>query len=110
MPQFAKFDWHESKPETISAFLTVKNKCFKDADKNEYLLGGTYHLFIAHMYKGQKDKDFFYLTLHRNSSIRKFRKHNFESIEYNKLFVSGKTVKEVIDKLQGCFDNGYDFV
>lgn len=113
MPEFAGFVWTipEAGSTNAHAHLVVKNECFKDSEKNEYLLGGTYSLFVAHMYAGQKGKEFFYLTLCRHSKMRIFRKHNFEEIEYNKIFASGNTVKKIMKSLNGYFTNcNYKFL
>lgn len=105
MPEFAGFTWKmpEADSTNASALLTVKNETFKDSEKNEYLLGGSYHLFIAHMYAGEKGKEFFYLTLSRKSKMRTFRKHNFEELEYNKIYASGNTVNKIMKSLKGYF-------
>ena len=107
MPELKGFEWSEIESgETVYAKLNIENESFKKHG-DEYLLGGFYGLFIAHMYKGQKGRGFFYITLSRPCKLRTFRKHKFEDIEYNKLFASGKTVKEVIRSFKEYFEKGY---
>jgi len=108
MPEFKNFEWNELKEDNTYASMKVENRSFKDSGKNEYLLGGSYGLFIAHMYKGEKGKEFFYLTLSRQSKRRNFRKHDFHSVEWNKVFASGKSVEAVVNDLKESFENGYD--
>jgi hypothetical protein len=56
------------------------------------------------MYKGQKDKEFFYILLYRGGFVRHFRKHQFNAVEYNKVFASGNSVKKVVANLKAPFD------
>jgi hypothetical protein len=102
MPEMAGFAWDESSSTSLHAFLPIEAETFKDSDKNEYRLGGHYSLFIAHMYKGE-DREFFYMILCRNSEMRCFRKHRFEKLEYNKVFSSGSSVKELMKSFKGYF-------
>ncbi|MEK6829805.1 MAG: hypothetical protein AABY15_06825 [Nanoarchaeota archaeon] len=104
MPQMKGFEFHKEFDATnASAFLRIEPKQFKDKNGNEYRLGGTYHLFIAHMYAGQKGKEFFYMTLSRKSQLRFFRKHRFDDIEHNKIYSSGNTVKKLMKSFKGYF-------
>ena len=84
---------------------------FKDSGKNEYRLGNNYSLFLAHMYpeqlEGQPD-EFFYAIIARNSEMRNFRKRHFHKIEYNKRFISGSTVKEMVNQFKELFNDDHD--
>jgi len=108
MPQFKDFECSEAEDSNVHATMKVDTKTFKDSGKNEYRLGGFYSLFISHMYAGEKDKEFFYLILSRPSSRRNFRCHNFHSVEWNKVFASGKSVEVIMKDLKESFENGYD--
>jgi hypothetical protein len=115
MPQFSGFTWTEDsviqKALDSSKFATMPtaSREFKDSEKREYKLNGPYAIFIAHMYEGEVGKEFFYILVYRKGEVREFRKHNFYGIEYNKIYVSGKTVEEVVNNLQERFDQGYEF-
>ena len=90
-------------PTETSQFGTIKiaPKHFKDKNKNEVILSGTYYLFIAHMYKNStKMTEFFYLTFYNSGSQRDYRRRTFYPIEYNKLFVSGSSVESIIEELK----------
>ena len=116
MPQFGAFSWHDEPliqnvmGSSKFATMPVKPRSFKDVEKNEYRLNQPYAIFIAHMYEGDKGKEFFYILVYRKGQVRNFRKKNFNDIEFNKICVTGKTVEEVVNSLQEKFDNGYDFV
>jgi len=97
-----------SEPSIDSQFgtITVPTRHIKDGRKNELKLGGSYSLFVAHMYKDDAKMDeFFYLSFYRKAEQRDFRRHSFYSIEYNKIFVTGNSVDEIMrnfeDKLIG---------
>jgi len=92
-----------SEANTDSQFgtITVPTRHIKDGRKNELKLDSFYSLFVAHMYKDDAKMDeFFYLTFFRKAEQRDFRKHSFYPIEYNKIFVSGNSVKEIISELK----------
>jgi len=108
MPELKDFVWSETETESAYASMKVENRIFKDSGKNEYMLGNFYSLFIAHMYAGQEGKEFFYLIIDRPSKRRNFRKHDFHSLEWNKVFASGKTVEAIVKDLKEKFENGYD--
>lgn len=108
MPQFSKFEWLGDKDNF--ATMEVSSRTFRDENRSEVKLLSPYLIFIAHMYEGQADKEFFYILVWRKGQVREFRKHNFNDIEFNKIYVSGKTIKEVVSNLQEKFDNGYEFV
>ncbi len=80
--------------------IKVEPKQFKDSGKNEYILGNAYNIFIAHMYEGEKDKEFFYVLIYRQSKRRNYRAKTFHDIEYNKIYASGKTVELIINNLK----------
>ena len=84
-------------------FIGVEPRHFLDKNKNELKLGCSYSLFVAHMYKDRDDmEEFFYLIFCRKGEQRDYRrhKHNFYGIEYNKIFVSGKNVNEVVSNFK----------
>jgi len=88
-----------SEPKKDSQFgtINVPYKHIKDGNKNELILGLNYQLFVAHMYEdNDKMEEFFYLTFFREAQQRDYRKHSFNSVEYNKIFVSGKSVDEIL--------------
>lgn len=110
MSEFKNFEWGKvSDIDSLYGTLSVEPRHFKDSKKDEYKVGTTYTIFIAHMYKGQKDKEFFYVLLYRGGFVRRFRKHQFNAVEYNKVFASGYSVKEVVSSLKEPFDLGYKF-
>jgi hypothetical protein len=77
--------------------IEVKPRHFKDANKNEVKLGSSYSLFVAHMYQDSTEMDeFFYLTFNRRGEQRDYRRRSFYGIEYNKIFVTGKSVDELM--------------
>ena len=97
-----------NEPSTDSQFGTIEVplRHIKDGQKNELKLGGFYSLFVAHMYKDDATMDeFFYLSFYRKAEQRDFRRHSFHPIEYNKIFVTGNSVDEIMrnfeDKLIG---------
>jgi len=83
----------------VSGIIPTNAISFKDANKNELMLSNKHFLFVAHMYK-DTSKEFFYLMLYRVGKKREYRKHNFNVIEHNKIFVTGKNVKSLIDGLK----------
>jgi len=90
-------------PSTDSQFGTIEVplRHIKDGQKNELKLGGFYSLFVAHMYKDDATMDeFFYLSFYRKAEQRDFRRHSFHPIEYNKIFVTGKSVDEIMSKFE----------
>lgn len=105
MPEFKDFKWHDkSDNESLSAFLQVAPRNFRDEhSKDQWKLEGHYHLFIAHMYAGQKGKEFFYLIVYRKGEVKPYRCRNVHTIEYNKIYASGNTVKKIIKSLRGYF-------
>jgi hypothetical protein len=110
MSEFKGFEWGKvSDIDSLYGTLSVEPRHFKDSKKDEYKVGSTYTIFIAHMYKGQKDKEFFYILLYRGGFVRHFRKHQFNAVEYNKLFASGNSVKAVVAKLKASFELDYKF-
>lgn len=110
LPQLKNFIFRDSEETNTFATLDVGSKHFKSSAKNEYRLGSFYSLFAAHMYKGEKGKEFFYMTISRKSEIRFYRHREFQEIEYNKIFASGNTVKKIIKSLKGYFDKGHEFL
>ena len=92
-----------SEPSVDSQFgtITVPNRHIKDGRKNELKLGGFYSLFVAHMYKDDdKMEEFFYLSFYRKATQRDFRRHSFYPIEYNKIFVTGNSVDELMNNFE----------
>ncbi len=79
--------------------INVPTRHFKDSGKNEYKLGDNYGLFVAHMYGGT-DKEFFYILFNRRAEKRDFRKHQFYTIEWNRIFASGYSVDKVLADLE----------
>jgi len=108
IPQLKDFKWIGNKENY--AILPVDARHFKDENKREFKLFEPYSIFIAHMYEGEVEKEFFYIIISRNGLVREFRKHDFCQVEFNKIYVSGKTAKEVAMNLQEKLDNGYSFV
>ncbi len=107
MPQFKDFKFGD---KDNYAIMEVSPRTFRDENKKEFKLLSPYSIFIAHMYEGEVGKEFFYILISRRALVREFRKHLYDSIEFNKIYVSGKTVEEVVSNLQEKFDNGYEFV
>ena len=92
-----------SEPSLESQFgtITVPTRHIKDGRKNELKLGGFYSLFVAHMYKDDdKMEEFFYLSFYRKAEQRDFRRHSFYGIEYNKIFVTGNSVDELMNNFE----------
>jgi hypothetical protein len=88
-----------NEPSTDSQFGTIDapKRHFKDANKNEVITSGRYNLFIAHMYKDSKEMDeFFYLSFYHKAEQRDYRRRSFYGIEYNKIFVTGHSVDEIM--------------
>ena len=107
IPLFKDFKWSEPKEDSHYGSLEVGNENFRDNGKDEYNLGFAYHIFVAHMYKGERGREFFYLIVHRPSTVREFRKHNAVDLEYNKIYASGSTVKKVVRPLEKYIEKGY---
>ena len=107
IPQLKDFVWDKDNFGIKEMLVTT----FKDSGKNEYRLGNNYSIFLAHMYpeqlEGQPD-EFFYVTLHRRSERRDFRRHSFYPIEFNRRFISGETVEIIYDKFVELFANDHD--
>ena len=92
-----------SEPSVDSQFgtITVPNRHIKDGRKNELKLDSAYNLFVAHMYKDDdKMEEFFYLSFYRKATQRDFRRHSFYPIEYNKIFVTGNSVDELMNNFE----------
>lgn len=95
-------DLQLDKPSESSQFGTIPmpHRHFRDREKNELKLDN-YNLFLAQMYKGSDTMDeFFYLSFYRSGTQRDFRKHSFYGVEYNRIFVSGKTIDILISRLE----------
>lgn len=105
-PFFNGFVFDDENPTNQFATKDVGYKTFKEC-KDEYKLSNKYHLFIAHMYKGDKKREFLYLILSRKATVRLFRKHKSFDVEYNKLFASGNTVDKLIKSLKKYIEQGY---
>ena len=86
---------------THHGVITVPSRTFKDSGKNEYNLGSSYYVFVAHMYEDCPDKEFFYITIARNATRRNFNCSTSHQIEWNKIYASGSTVKEAMEVLTG---------
>jgi hypothetical protein len=92
-----------SEPNSTNQYgtITVPTRHIKDGRKNELKLGGFYSLFVAHMYEDDdKMEEFFYLSFYRKAEQRDFRRHSFHSIEYNKIFVTGNSVDEIMSNFE----------
>jgi hypothetical protein len=92
-----------NEPTDSSQYGTIKvpTNHFKDKNKNEIRLTSFYSLFVAHMYKERTDmEEFFYLTFYHAGTQSDYRRRTWYGIEYNKIFVSGKTVDEIISQLE----------
>lgn len=100
LPLFDKLVLSEPSEFSQHGTITVEPRHFKDTSKNEIKLSGVHNLFVAHMYKDKPENEFFYLTFSHRGEQRDFRRHRFYPIEYNKIFVSGKTVNEIIKNLK----------
>jgi hypothetical protein len=88
-------------PSADSQFgvMNVPTRHFKTPKKDEIITSGRYNLFVAHMYKDNKEmEEFFYLSFYHKAEQRDYRRRSFYSIEYNKIFVTGKTVDELMSK------------
>lgn len=100
MPMFK--DLQLDKPSESSQFGTIPmpHRHFRDGQKNELKLDN-YRLFLAQMYKDSDTMDeFFYLSLYRSGKQRDFRRRSFYGVEYNKVFVTGKTIDILISNLE----------
>lgn len=98
---FKDVNFNDANDTNIYGIINVEPKTFKDSGKNEYMLGDSYRIYIAHMYKGEKDKEFFYVLIYRLSQKREYRKKSFYPIEWNKIYTSDKTVELLINNLKG---------
>lgn len=79
--------------------IEVQPRHFKTSKKDEIIASGRYNLFVAHMYKDSKEMgEFFYLSFYHVAKQRDYRRRSFYDIEYNKIFVTGKTVDELMTK------------
>lgn len=90
-------------PTDASQYGTIKvtPRHFRDSKKNEIKASGVYSLFIAHMYKDRTDmEEFFYLSFYHIAEQRDYRRRTWGSIEYNKIFVTGNSVDEIIKNLK----------
>ena len=77
--------------------MNVPTRHFKTSKKDEIITSGRYNLFVAHMYKDSKEmEEFFYLSFYHKAEQRDYRRRSFYSIEYNKIFVTGKSVDELM--------------
>jgi hypothetical protein len=77
--------------------MNVPTRHFKTSKKDEIITSGRYNLFVAHMYKDSKEmEEFFYLSFYHKAEQRDYRRRTFYSIEYNKIFVTGKSVDELM--------------
>lgn len=112
IPQLKDFVWSDIDDDigSIHAHMPVTPRHFRDKDKNELKLGDRYSIFVAHMYKDKPEHEFFYIMIYRLGNQRYFRKWYFHEVEYNKRFLSGKTVREVVKNVKDLFDEGYSFI
>ena len=95
-------------PSESSQFgtISVAPRHFKDKNKNEIILSGTYNFFLAQMYKDRTDMDeFFYITFGHRGKQRNYRCRSFYDIEYNKIFASGNTIEKLISDLNNKLSN-----
>jgi hypothetical protein len=99
-PLFKDLILKEPSTDSQYGFIYVPLRHIKDGQKNELKLGGFYSLFVAHMYKDDEMKEFFYLSFYRKAEQRDFRRHSFHPIEYNKIFVTGDSVDEIISNFE----------
>lgn len=92
-----------NKPNDDSQYgtINVPQRHFRDSQKNEIKASGEYGLFVAHMYKDRTDmKEFFYLSFYHKAQQRDYRRRTWYQIEYNKIFVTGDSVEELITNLK----------
>jgi len=99
LPLFEQVMWAKQKVDTQFGCIDVPTRTFKDSGKNEYMLGGTYNIFIAHVYQGQA-KDFIYVTIERPSRRRNYRCSQSYRIDWNKRYASGNTIEKLMTNLK----------
>jgi hypothetical protein len=96
-PLFKDLILKEPSADSQFGVMSVPTRHFKTSKKDEIITSGRYNLFVAHMYKDSKKmEEFFYLSFYHKAEQRDYRRRSFYSIEYNKIFVTGKTVDELM--------------
>ena len=107
-PLFKDLILKDASDDSQFGTMNVPTSHFKTSKKDEIITSGRYNLFVAHMYKDTEGmEEFFYLSFYHKAEQRDYRRRTFYSIEYNKIFVTGKTV----DELMSAFDSeliGYE--
>ena len=81
-PLFKDLILKDASDDSQFGTINVPTRHFKDANKNEIKLDSFYSLFVAHMYHKGEQRD--------------YRRRSFYGIEYNKIFVTGKSVDELM--------------
>jgi hypothetical protein len=71
---------------------------FKDKDKNTYINSNKIIFISGELYKGTENS-FRYCTAYQLQRLRKYRCKFFNDIEGNKIYLSGKTLDIIYNKL-----------
>ena len=99
-------------PKTVQ-FLNKESENFycvypktKELRINKNLIKlGLISLYIAEMYKGNKEKYFLYAILEQKTEVRPYRCKNFRESTFNKQFFSSKTKKGLFEQIEEANTN-----
>lgn len=97
--KFPQFTFRE-KSDIGSYYASVlpESSIEKRIANNLFIFGGVSIFISGDMYKGTP-RNFIYAICYQKASVRPYRKKNFFDVEFNKVYVSGKTLREVVTKL-----------
>jgi len=105
---FPQFEW-EQENDNSSIFGTFNLPQVETRINNDLYKLNNVHVFISSKMGGTiNNPRFRYAMCYQYGTMRPYRCKNISGVEYNKLFVSGKTLTEVVNKLINQIDlNSY---
>lgn len=111
MTKLLSLDWLETDTgDSQFGYCSMQLQQFRDENKN-LIITGDWQVFIACMYKEDKEKRFYYMTFYKKAKVRQYRHKYFHNQEHKKIFASGKTQMEMfndfVDKFQ-LADTGFN--
>jgi len=108
IPQF-DWDFGSNSIDSIFGSAIIEPYEFRNESK-DFCINGNKYIFISDvLYGDNPDKSFRYCICWQKQLKRYYRTKKFHEIEINKIYVSGKTVDEIYDKLKNHKDF-YQFI
>lgn len=97
--KFPQFTFSEkSDIGSYHAMIFPEGSVSKRIANDLFVFGGVSIFISGEMYKGTP-RNFIYAICSQKASVRPYRKKNSFDVEFNKVYVSGKTLREVVTKL-----------